>query len=123
MSMKAGLFPMQDEHETGDGRGVGMQRADARTDAECQTREPGADPGVLESSAGMEFCVQGRKEIYGWTKRVLVAQEFAGLAKKERGLVRAYIGKITGLSPAQVTRLIRKYQDTGRIEASSYRRH
>ena len=77
----------------------------------------------LESSAEIEFAGRGRAEIYAWTERVVVAQEFARLSRKERGLIRAYIGKMTGLSPAQITRLIRTYLDSGSVQERLYRRH
>ena len=77
----------------------------------------------LESSGGIEFAGEGRGEIYNWVESLLVAQEFARAKKKERGLIRAYAGKVTGLSTAQLTRLIRSYLDSGRVEAKPYRRH
>jgi transposase InsO family protein len=77
----------------------------------------------LESSAEIEFAGRGRAEIYAWTERVMVAQEFARLSRKERGLIRAYIGKMTGLSPAQITRLIRTYLDSGSVQERLYHRH
>jgi transposase InsO family protein len=77
----------------------------------------------LQSSGGIEFSGNGRKEIYAWTERVLVAQEFAGQSKKQRGLIRAYIQKMTGLSASQMTRLVRGYRDTGRVAEQPYRRH
>src|ERR1035437_4942610 len=76
----------------------------------------------LESSGEIEFAGQGRAQTYAWTERVVVAHEYARLGKKERGLIRAYIGKVTGLSPAQITRLIRTYLDTGEVQAGIYRR-
>src|ERR1019366_2995115 len=89
--------------------------------AEHLSREPIRE--FLESSAEIEFAGQGRTQIYAWTERVVVAHEYARLSKKERGLIRAYIGKMTGLSPAQITRLIRTYLDTGRVQAGIYQRH
>jgi len=77
----------------------------------------------LGSSGEIEFAGRERTQVYGWTGRFLVAQQFAVLSKKERGLVRAYIGKMTGLSPAQITRLIRKYLDTGFVQEAVYHRH
>src|SRR5258708_7814495 len=94
-----------------------MQMQNAERLSREQIRE------FLDSSGGIEFAGQGRAEVYAWTERVLVAQEFARLGKKERGLVRAYLGKVTGLSPAQLTRLIRGYLDSGSVRAGNYRRH
>jgi transposase InsO family protein len=45
------------------------------------------------------------------------------LCKGERGLVRAYVRKVTGLSEAQTTRLIRAFLDHGKVEAPPYQRH
>ena len=76
----------------------------------------------LKASHGIVFSGQGRAETYGWTQRVLIAQEYASLGKKERGAVRAYITKVTGLSLPQAARLIRMYRETGRIEQQPYQR-
>ena len=52
-----------------------------------------------------------------------MAQEYAKQGKRERGAVRAYLSKTTGRSLAQITRLIRSYTETGRVEAKpSWRR-
>jgi transposase InsO family protein len=76
----------------------------------------------LKASHGIVFSGQGRAETYAWTQRVLVAQEYASLGKTERGAVRSYITKVTGLSLPQAARLIRMYRETGRIEQQPYQR-
>lgn len=76
----------------------------------------------LKASDGIEFGGQNRTERYAWTQRVLVAQEYASQGKKQRGRLRAYLSKVSGLSLPQVTRLIRMYRATGRVEATIYRR-
>src|ERR1035438_4205275 len=76
----------------------------------------------LKGSETIEFQGQNRAELYGWVGRVLVAQECATQGKKQRGTVRAYIVKVTGLSLPQTSRLIRKYRAEGVVEAVSYRR-
>jgi len=76
----------------------------------------------LQSSAEIEFGGGGRSEVYAWTERVLVAQEFGCQGKKERGVIRAYMEKITGFSTSQMTRLIRIYLDTGSVREKPYRR-
>jgi len=77
----------------------------------------------LASSRSIQFTGRGRVEIYAWTERTLRAQGYRSLGRRERGLVRAYALKVTGLSPAQMTRLIRTYLDTGKLEQKPYRRH
>jgi transposase InsO family protein len=76
----------------------------------------------LKGSATIDFQGQNRAELYGWVERVLVAQEYATQGKKQRGAVRAYIVKVTGMSLSQATRLIRKYRAEGVVEAVPYRR-
>jgi transposase InsO family protein len=69
----------------------------------------------LKGSAEISFTTGSRIELYGWVQSVLVAQEFAGQSKTKRGAIRAYVEKITGLSVAQTTRLIRQYRATGMV--------
>jgi hypothetical protein len=52
-----------------------------------------------------------------------VEQEYARLDKPGKGLVRGYLAKVTGLSRAQLTRLIAQYRDRGAVKPSAYRRH
>ena len=77
----------------------------------------------LEGSAELRFEGSGRQERCAWVGRTLVQQEYRGLGRSEKGLVRRYIAKMTGLSRAQVTRLIRQYQQGGEVQAKIYRRH
>jgi predicted DNA-binding transcriptional regulator AlpA len=49
-------------------------------------------------------------------------QQYAQQGKVARGLLRRYIVKMTGLSRAQVTRLIARYTASGRIQVTVYRR-
>jgi transposase InsO family protein len=76
----------------------------------------------LKASEGVEFAGESRAETYGWVQRMLVHQEYARQERKPRGAIRAYLSKVTGLSLAQITRLIRAYRETGVVEAKAYRR-
>lgn len=77
----------------------------------------------LKSSQAIEFSGCGRDEKYVWVERVLGAQNYGELGRRERGVVRAYLGKVTGLSAAQTTRLIRAFLDHGSVSAAAYQRH
>ncbi len=77
----------------------------------------------LAGAEPVGFAAQGRAEIYGWVERTLVRHEYARQGKAAKGLLRRYVEKLTGLSRAQVTRLITTYQATGRVKATVYRRH
>lgn len=76
----------------------------------------------VEASEEIHFEGANRGQVYGWVERVLVQQEYARQGKAARGLLRRYIEKMTGLSRAQVTRLIARYAASGRVEPTVYRR-
>lgn len=76
----------------------------------------------LDASEEFEFEGKKRKEIYDWVRRTLVGQQYHVLGKAERGLVRRFLVKMTGLSRAQMTRLIGQYLETGDIAEKVYGR-
>jgi len=76
----------------------------------------------LAGSTEVQFVAQQREEVYGWIERTLVQQEYASLDKPGKGLVRSYLAHVTGLSRAQVTRLIAQQVRTGEVKATAYRR-
>ena len=76
----------------------------------------------VSASDQIRFEAQDRQQLYDWLEQVLVGQQYAQLGKAARGLVRRYIEKMTGLSRAQVTRLIARYMASGRVQVTVYRR-
>jgi transposase InsO family protein len=78
--------------------------------------------GFLAGSSEVRFAGQRRQEVYGWVEQTLVRQQYASLNRSGKGLVRCYIARMTGLSRAQVTRLITAYRKTGRVQEVAYQR-
>lgn len=76
----------------------------------------------LEVSQEVEFEARNRAETYGWVERTLRHQRYGELGRSARGVVRRYITKMTGLSRAQVTRLITQYQRGQPVRVKAYRR-
>jgi transposase InsO family protein len=76
----------------------------------------------LAGSGAVRFAGQRREEVYGWVEKTLVQQQYTSLDKPSKGLVRRYIAHMTGLSRAQVTRLIALQRRTGRVKATLYQR-
>ena len=74
----------------------------------------------LKSSQQIEFAGCQRSEKYAWVERVLGAQNYGALGKGERGVVRAYVEKVTGMSVSQTTRLIRGFLDSGVVRMAAY---
>ena len=58
-----------------------------------------------------------RESAYDFARRTLVAFDYHRLAKADRGWVRRYVVKVTGLSPAQLTRLVARHAETGTVVA------
>ena len=77
----------------------------------------------LEASEEVHFEGQKREEIYGWISRTLQVHSYGQQSRGNRGLLRRYVEKLTGLSRAQVTRLIGRYLNGGEVKERSYRRH
>jgi transposase InsO family protein len=77
---------------------------------------------LVAANGVVRFAGQRRDEVYGWMERTLVRHEYAGLPRPDKGVVRLYLAQMTGLSRAQVTRLITGYQQKGRVTAVSYQR-
>jgi transposase InsO family protein len=76
----------------------------------------------VEASGEIRFEGKNREQVYGWVEGVLAGQGYAQQGKAGRGLLRRYMEKMTGLSRAQVTRLIALYTASGRVQATVYRR-
>jgi len=69
----------------------------------------------LDGSQPIDFEVTTREEAYAFAERSLRVFRYASCSRAHKGLLRRYLAKITGLSRAQVTRLIAQHRDAGRI--------
>ena len=70
----------------------------------------------VEGSEAVDFASGDRAGVYTVVRRTLVKLDYHRLGKPDRGLVKRYLAKVTGLSRAQLTRLIEQHRRTGRIE-------
>ena len=71
----------------------------------------------LKSSENIRFKSLSRKAKYTWINNTLNRFKYYSLSKKDKGLIRKYIKLITGISKAQITRLISKKSKEGRLIA------
>jgi transposase InsO family protein len=76
----------------------------------------------LDGSEEVGFKGQNREEVYGWVNQTLRQQGYEGRKRSERGWVRRYVEKMTGLSRAQTTRLITVYLRGEEVKPQPYRR-
>jgi hypothetical protein len=65
----------------------------------------------LSASETIRFEGETQAQICHWIEQVLGRQEYHQQSRQARGLLRNYVGKMTGLSRAQVTRLIARYRE------------
>ena len=77
----------------------------------------------MESCRRIEFNGLNLKEKYRWMEEVLKKFKYPRLKKAGKGVIRQYIEKVTGYSPAQVNRLVWRYLQSGKIKPAEYRRH
>ena len=77
----------------------------------------------LKATDGVGFEGRSRKEIYEWVNQTLRWQRYQELKRHGRGLVRRYLEKVSGMSRAQITRLIRLYQRGEPVQPKPYQRH
>ena len=92
-----------------------MQNAEALSQEQIQA--------FLQGSQQIRFAGENQAERYQFVQGVLVAQEYARQGKKQRGAIRAYLSKVTGLSLPQITRLIRQWRQRGIVKPKPHRRH
>ena len=72
--------------------------------------------GFLDGNGEVDFRPLDRDEAHDLVRRTLLRLDYDALDRAGKGTVREYLVKATGLSRAQVTRLIGQYRETGRIE-------
>ena len=63
-------------------------------------------------SQAIEFKTTSTIERYRWIANTLKKFNYRQLCKKDKGIVRAYLIKMTGYSRQQLTRLIAQHKDT-----------
>jgi len=62
----------------------------------------------LQGTIALDFSIESKKEKYLFIKETFDSFKYTTLAKKQKGLVKRYVRKVTGYSTAQVTRVIAK---------------
>ena len=72
--------------------------------------------GFLDGNEVADITPHDRKAAYAFIERTLVRFRYhIGLSRAGKGLVRAFLAKVTGYWDAQLTRLIAQQRRTGRI--------
>lgn len=77
----------------------------------------------LQGSQIIKFESISRKEKYAWVENTLNRFGYFKLRKKDKAVIKKYILSMSGFSDAQLTRLIFKKKEVGKIFLSSIKRH
>jgi transposase InsO family protein len=77
----------------------------------------------LKASQDWQFEGRERQQIYEWVTSLLRQHRYGQQGRAAKGLLRRYLVKMTGMSRAQMTRLIAQYEEAGEVKAAAYRRH
>lgn len=77
----------------------------------------------LNSSDSLKFHGHSRTETYAWIEKTLRQYKYLACPRAEKGLLRQYLQKMTGLCPAQLTRLIDQFRRTRQVRLHPYQRH
>jgi len=77
----------------------------------------------LAETKEIEFNKKSKKEAYSYIEETLRRFTYVILSKKEKGLIRRYLMKITDYSKSQLTRHINQYRNTGQLTVKEYDRH
>jgi transposase InsO family protein len=78
---------------------------------------------VLESPREIAFKGRDRTQRYVWVETVLKRLNYFKLKRGEKGLINAYLRRLSGISRAQITRLIMRFLREGTIRPSRARRN
>src|SRR4051794_35460679 len=70
----------------------------------------------VRSHRHLSWSATGQESVYGLIEGVLKTQKYGRLKKGQKGVVKGFLAKVTALSRAQLTRLIRRWIQTKRIE-------
>lgn len=78
---------------------------------------------VMAGTEGIRFEGKDRGQVYDFVGRTLREQGYESQKREAKGLLRAYVGRMTGLSRAQVTRLISSFVTQREVKQKPYRRN
>jgi len=77
----------------------------------------------LASSDVLTFKGNSREEIYAWIELTLRSYKYRSRPRSEKGVLRQYMQKITGISRSQLTRLITQFRRKGYVRIRCYQRY
>lgn len=78
---------------------------------------------LVEATECIRFEGTDRRQVYEFVERTLREQSYSEQSRAVKGLLRSWITKMTGLSRAQITRLIAEFVAHRQVKEKVYRRN
>jgi len=91
--------------------------------ADKRVMDIGELKALLASSDVLTFKGSSREETYAWIERTLRSYNYRSHPRSEKGMLRQYMLKMTGISNSQLTRLITQFRRSGHVRVQPYKRH
>jgi hypothetical protein len=76
----------------------------------------------LNASNFNNFSATNKTEAYHWIEKVILETKYWHLKRKNRGIIRTYLAKMTGYSFSQIDRLIVNWKIYGHVKKKEYKR-
>ena len=70
----------------------------------------------VEGNEAVDYGHRDRESAYGFVGELLGRLRYRTLGKRDKGIVRRFLAKATGISAVPMDRLIRQWRESGRIE-------
>lgn len=71
----------------------------------------------------IEFKSVSRNDRNEWIQKVIMDYKFLKCSRSDKGMLRKYIIRMTGISESQLTRLINEYRRRGTLKSKEYKRN
>lgn len=77
----------------------------------------------LAGTSSISFQPESRADTYAFIGRTLRESAYLKRRKPDKGLLRAYLGKLTGYRRTRLMELVRQFRRTGQLTPARYQRH
>jgi len=77
----------------------------------------------LSKPLPMEFKSISRADRNEWIQTIIMDHKYLKCSRQDKGVLRKYILRMTGISKSQLTRLIEEYRQRGTLKPKKYERH
>lgn len=77
----------------------------------------------LSKPLPVEFKSISRADRNEWIQKVIMDYRYLKCSRSDKGMLRKYIMRMTGISESQLTRLIEEYRRRGTLKPKEYERH